>query len=322
MRRLLIAILVLAALWSGWWAVARGGVIRALDAGEAQVAARGIALEYADRGTGGFPTRIDTTWRDMVAIGPGWRYEVPLVQLFALSYRPDKAILFAPGPHVMHSLAGRIALDSEDARASLRVVPGRGLVIDRATAEITAPRLALNDQPMGSAARALVALRRSGPPEGRVQIYALAEDLTLPALRGAPADWPEALPRAITRLELDVQADLSAAPALRGAAPLLRGLDIRQGSLSWGAAQLDLSGTLEVGSDGRLDGRLMLRGENWQPVLQAAVALGLMEPGIAETWQNLGERVSAGGALALPLPVRDGQVMLGPVPIAVLPRIY
>lgn len=314
MRRLLFVICLFAALYSTWWVVARTGFVRGLDAAEGTAIARGVAVTYDSRSTTGFPSRLDTTWRDVSVTTPRLRYQAPLVQLLALSYRPDRAILFAPGPHRISDGVFELELQSADSRASVRVVPGLSLLLDEARAQSDNLTVSLNGLRLAQARRVLTALRRAPPPDRRIDLYGLIADLT-------PTGDTGALPATIAQIELNAHAELSEPLAFRGAPPRPRRIEIGHATLSWGASRLRLSGALDVDGQGRLNGELRLTGQQWAEVLEAVVALGLIEPGIAQTWRNLGQQISDGDNLSLTLPVRDGRVMLGLVPIIVLPRL-
>lgn len=307
MRRLLIVICLLVAAYSGYWALGRAGLVRALDAGEVRLG-QSVQLTYANRATSGYPSRFDTTWRDVTLAVPGLSYRVPLVQVFALSYRPNRAILFAPGPHDVMVAGHALRLETDDSRASVQVVPGTELALDKLTAQSENLSLLVDGAPVLAAQSALAALHRGGPPETRMKAYLEANSIDL---GGAVFD----------RVELDAVLDLDTRATLRGVRPRIAALSLHTARISAGESHVALGGKLTVDGAGQLQGELSLTGTGWQRILELAVEGGLLEPGIAQTWRNMGETLSGPGALDLTLPVRNGRVLLGPVPIVILPQL-
>lgn len=304
-RRFFVIIVVLAALYSGYWAVGRAALVRALDQAEAQIAP---ALTYDTRRTIGYPSRFDTSWSAPRLRLGAITLAAPALQVFALSYRPDGAIAFLPAPLELWVGGHALRLDSADLRGSLRVVPGQSLTLRRGT--FVGEALALSDagRPLGTLARAMVALRQA---EGNAaDLWIEADDLRI---AGTPA---------FTRVEIDARAALSAPLALRAPPPTLSAIDLRRAQIRLGDADLTLSGQLDVGRAGRLNGTLRLTGHDWQVVLERAVRVGLLEAQVAETWRELGLRAGDAEELDIALPVRGGRVFLGLFPIAVLPQLY
>lgn len=312
--RLFKILLGLALLYALYWGGAYIALQRGLDRAEAQAPAKVV---YGARSTAGFPSRLDTTWTDLNISGAGWAYDTPLAQLLALSYRPDGAVAFAPGPHRLMINGVNLTLMTEDARASLRIRPNAQLLLKRGTAELSAAQLAVNGAPVTRLDHGVIAIRNGAGESPRADLWIDLQSLGFPAQAAAEAS--AATP--IDRVSLDADLGLSGPLALRGDGPVITDITLRAATLNWGAATLQLTGSLAPDFDGRLNGELSLTGTDWQIALDRAVEAGIMEPSLADTWRSFGETLGGADGLDMVLPVRGGRIMLGLIPIAELPRL-
>ena len=313
MIRMLTVLVGLAALaWSGWWVVGRNAALSGIEAGIVAAEAQGWTIAYDDLGVAGFPNRFDTTATDLsVATPEGWGLTAPFLQVFALSYRPNHVIAVAPHEMRVATPAGAAEIRSDDLRASAVTSPSRG-EIDRAT--VTAEALTLDGRGWTvGLSSGQVAVRQAGGPE----TYEIAAGLS-DIRPGGPA-WeampPGPLPARIGAVRLDALVMLDG-PAIAGATPSFRSVDLRSLSMGWDGVRLDLSGPIRVDSDGLPSGSLTLRAEGWRDLLGMAVAAGFVtgvqEPLLAA---GLGGLSQPDGSVEIPVVLRGGVISLAGFPL-------
>ena len=124
MRRLIKWVIVLAVLWSGWWAVASFGAQRGLSGWID--ANRSIGLQ-GEVSQGGFPFQIRSQLQDVVLRNPESAVAVRADSLVvsAPTYWPGDVTAELPQtPISIETAAGIIVLKFSDANAGLRLTPG------------------------------------------------------------------------------------------------------------------------------------------------------------------------------------------------------
>ena len=142
MRALIWITAVLSLAYGGYWAVAssqvRAGATQALD----EMRAEGRA-DYSALSLTGFPSRFDLTITDPVFAGAQASWRAPFLQVFALSYRPNHIIAVWPHEQTLAVAGQRIAVTSDDMRASAVFGAQTALPLDRSTFVAGALRLGL-----------------------------------------------------------------------------------------------------------------------------------------------------------------------------------
>jgi len=118
-------------------------------------------------------------------------------------------------------------------------------------------------------------------------------------------------------LRLDAPLDWSGS-----AEPRLREIAIDNLQIVWGTVDLSGSGTLQITETGQPDGALSLRLRDGRALLSGIVALGLLHPEVAETWENMLATMEEDGALDIRLTFRNGRTWLGPLPLGPAPVIW
>jgi hypothetical protein len=131
-----------------------------------------------------------------------------------------------------------------------------------------------------------------------------------------------ALPAAIQMLKIDA-AMAFARPldslALSGAAPGLKGLDLKEMRLVWGDLVLSVSGTL-TSEAGQPSGKITVKVTGWDRMVSLGVNAGLIHPADEKTWRSVGASFAQGAeTVEVPLTIEKGQVWLGMFPIGYLP---
>lgn len=325
-RWLTIATVTLALLWAGWWFVASTIAGRAVDGIEDNLRNDGWVVNYHDRSTRGFPSRIDMTARDLVVTNPASTitWQMPWLQVFALSYRPNEVILSWPTAQTITLPDQRLTLAADDLMASARAGIASDLPLQNATVQSGLITLTSDAGWRLGAAQMLAALREApvntdqDTQQGRYDLYAQLTDLTLPITPGA-AMGPDA--SGMFRFDAQVQLDqpLSSTSAARVEAVSLR--DLR---FEWGTASMSLSGAVTADPLGRAEGELELELRNWPLLLETAVDLGLIRPQDAGSWQQALAFVSNGdNVLSAPVTLGDGMLLLGGIiPLGPAPRLH
>ena len=228
MRFALAAILAGFAVYAGWWFIARADRVATVQAFEAALDEAGVSVDYERITTRGFPSRLDTVVRGLVLEVGGRVWVLPEVEVSALSYRPRELIVTFPPSFSFESGGEVVTVTSERLRMSLSLA--RDGTVQAATVEGTG----LAADPLGRAARVLVALRWTGGAEydGYLEV--------LDAVVGAD-----------TLENARIDADLTLAGPIDGMRPMealpVQAVTIAAGRVSWNGALADIEGTLGAG---------------------------------------------------------------------------
>ncbi|WP_444668117.1 DUF2125 domain-containing protein [Cereibacter changlensis] len=327
MRAVLTLVLVAAVLWGGYWFVGSRALERSAEAWFASQAAQGRIAERESLNVAGFPSRFDLTvtephLEDPVS-GFGWR--APFAQVFSLTYKPWHVITALPNTQTILAPGQQITLDSTRLRGSLIVKPSPALALDRIAiaGEGLAARSSLGWTVAASAARFATRQIDDDPARHEIglDITALAPDASLLA-----AATEAELPEVIDSVKLSAILGFTA-PLDRHAGetrPELASLDLNETLIAWGDLKLFASGGLTV-QDGLPEGRIDFRLENWRKAIRLAVALELIKPEVAPTWERMLGIMAAQSAdaekLDVPLIFADGRMSLGPLPLGPAPRL-
>ena len=298
----------------------------------------GVSISYDALEIGGFPYRMQVELRNL-RIGTirtdaqsdgqrDWRWQTPLLVGNVLPYRLDHIVLRAPEPQeFMVTRKGETdrsyRLTPDIAQASLVLDDGQ---IERLAIDVSDARLSGSDIED-------VAL-------GRVQLHARQVET-----QGQSATLELALQAENIRYQ--PLSDTALGPVIEAArikgaltgTAFHKGLSLltEQGQtpgsfqltdlqLRWGALDLDAAGTVGLDAENRPEGALTTRISGYNDILTALQHARQLTPEEAQTAQtalNLIALTAGRGdnTLSLPLVMRDGDLLLGPVRIARLPQI-
>ena len=323
MRWLAIGVIALAAIWCGWWIVGSAAISRGLDGAAEQARGRGWHVEWDGMSVAGFPNRFDTTLTAPVVAPPGseWTWRTPFLQVFALSYRPNHLIAVVADTQTLNGPAGAVEIASEDMRASVVASPDMSMALRRATATVETLSVTF-------AAGALeVDAGRAALREAAGTSYDVAfggRGIVLPARWLDGIELDDTMPRKIAELSMDAQLRLDRVlDRTLDAPPVLEAVELRALRLDWGAVGATVSGAVEAGSDGLANGSLVLELDD----LDATIAA--LRGALDAAQLEFGRRFLAGfaidgrpGAIRIELPVTEGVVVLGPVPLLALPPLH
>lgn len=311
MRVLTIVVVLAAALWSGFWVLGARTVDQASEQLLDDARTDGWQIAFADRAVAGFPNRLDTTLTDFSVTTPDglWSVSLPMLQVFALVYRPNQIIAVPASPIAVMGPLGPAEILADQLRASATLSLSTRPDLDRAVVEATAAEIAGPDWRAGIE-QGQVALRQT---DGSADHYDLA--LTLSQVRTAGLD--PRLPDQITRLTADATAGLTAPLANGGR---LQSLHLRSVVVDWDATRLTLTGKLEVAASGLPEGTVTLTATGWRALIALAQDMGL--PAGQATLITAGlTGVERDGQVQIPLTLRDGTLFFGTLALAPLPRL-
>lgn len=323
MRALLWLAVVALAAWSGWWWFASDTARRGAENWFVQQQAAGWTASHAGITRAGYPNRIDLTITEPRLITPrgDWGWQAPFVQSFALSYKPWHIIAALPPTQNLLTPIGTLTLQAEKLQASLILVPGSDLALDRFN--LAGQGLALDGLLDLGITQLALATRPTLDRALGHDLGITAAGITPPAALGA------ALPVGLLPAQIDIlhiNAGLEFDAALDRHAgqrpPQLTRLGLRELRLEWGEIRLFASGSLTPDANGLAEGPLDLRLEGSEQLLELAQALGLLTPETRPGWQSaLGSLSPSGRPIELPLRLSGGLIQLGPLVLGPAPRL-
>ena len=328
MRALMAVVLALAALWGGYWFLGSRALERGAEAWFTDAASQGFVAERESLSVQGFPNRFDltVTGLKLADLSTGFGWQAPFVQVFSLSYKPWHVIAALPNTQTVTTPFEDITLASTKLQASFIVKPQPSLPLDRiaVVGEAVHATSSLGWQVGAGTARFATRLADDTglAHEIGVEVGDIAPD---PALIAAVSE--AGLPALIDMFRIDAVATFSA-PLDRFVAdsrPGVMAIDVRVVLFRWGELSLFAKGKIAADAAGLAEGRIDFRVENWRKALTVAVALGVITPEVAPTYQNGLTLLAAGspdpGAIELPLIFANGRMSIGPLPLGPAPRL-
>ncbi|WP_296764312.1 DUF2125 domain-containing protein [Sediminimonas sp.] len=332
MKRLVIVIVLAAALWSGHWFWAASGMKSDISAWFDARRAEGWAADYAALSVAGFPNRLDATLDAPAMADPatGWAWQAPFLQILRLSYDDDHVIAVWPDRQRLASPRVKYDLTSADMRASM-VTRGKAATLERATLIADTLRIArVGANPGGGTAMTALNLAiKAQPGSGEKAAYRVAlsaAEFAPPARTRRRIATGDVLPPRFDVLKADIAVTLDRPidrHTLERARPQPVALRIEAARAEWGDMVLEAAGEVTIDERGRADGRITLRARNWRDILGAAVATGALPQVVAGQMQSALEMIAglAGNPrmLDIPLQLAGGRVYLGPVPVGRAP---
>jgi hypothetical protein len=332
MRRVLLVLAAAVALWAAWWPLAAW---RSVSATEGWLEARrdaGWQAEWADVEIRGFPLSYVRTILAPELADPdtGWAWRAPDITLARARHpelaQPGLVVQFPPEQEV-RTPEQRLTVAGGLLQAEMRL-DGPEAQLEGAT--LTAQALGVTSDAGWQASLAagrLTAIASAAVP-GVMTVTLSGEGLALPSETAERLRRADLAPGTVERIQGEAEVTFDRAwdiAALEETRPQPRRIVIKNAALRWGALDLRVAGTLDVGEGGVPDGELLVKATNWREILAAARATGTLPDGVADAAEGALELVSrlAGSprTLDIPLVFRDGRTRLGPVPVGPTPLL-
>lgn len=323
-----LAVFILA--WSGAWVWARGEALSRMDAGVALLKRSGYDLGWKDRRLSGYPFRLNISLTEPYARDrSGWALEAPVLEGQAFMHAPTTWVIAAPqGLTFVRPQGGPVRVSGKLIRASLSH-------LTTAPPNVSFEGVGLSFQPaagaqpfgLSAAERVEIHLRRAPKEVGdEAGVWLMVKDgkAQLSGLLGRIAgNKPISIEWDGRMSKIDAFRGRDWREAVRAWTTAGGRMAVKRAGLTAGDAVIGAnSGSLGVGSDGRLTGVLDVS------LRQAPRALDAM--GAAGTIPR--ERADAAAAVALARATGDvaratinfeaGQTTLGPVALAPAPKVY
>lgn len=328
MRKIVIAALVLAALWAGYWFGAARLIERAADGWfKAQTAAGTLAGHDGLRVTG-FPLRfrLDVTrpHLDHEDTETGWSAPEALVS--ASAWMPWRVTLTLPEQQIVGLPGQEVTVSSSAFKATAAVTPGATLPLD--WTDLSGDGVALMSSQGWS-----IAIARLTASTLRGTVDPLTHEVRAEATSITPDEGfrrrlaaQSALPELIDGLRLDAAMSFTA-PLDRNAAemqPRLTALKLTDATLTWGDLILSATGEVLPNAQGFAEGRIDLRLTGWRELVPVLVAAQLVTAEVAPTVTRALEVMAKNGTaevLDMPLVLSEGWMRLGPIPLGPAPML-
>jgi hypothetical protein len=301
------------ALFLVWLILAQQTEARILEWVEAR-RAEGYVIAWSRFDIGGFPLRILVEFADAKIAKDATGAEAPLVTADLAPWRPDRIDLAAPrldlaGPE------GRLVLES--VTAALHLDGGRAarLLIDSARGSAQA-----DGDGLGQAESVRLAVTRFAPEITSWREESLAGQVSLRRVRPAARFAAQMLFEDPFDIDLTgaIKGDLHDVVKWRDGGGTI---ELERLLLAWGPLRVDGNATIALDGEMRPLGAGTAKLRGLMPTVDRLVAKGQMKPQDAATAKIvlglLSQPTADGGSeVAAPVTAQNGQLFLGPVPVA------
>ncbi len=330
MRRLIAIVVILSALWGGYWYIGQRGVETGLSAWFDARRAEGWVADYSALETHGFPNRFDTTITELELADPrsGLALTLPIFQILTLSYTPNHIIVALPRDMTIATPVEKITITDEVMRGSVVFVPKTSLEIDRTSFELANLVLSSTEDWTTAIDTGQFATRRKADAPLSHDIYFQANAVTPSRPLRDLLDPRGLLPETFEGVTLDMTVGFDAPwdrYALERGRPDPTEIEIRKFDAGWGELTLQAAGQLTVDNRGYPQGRLDVRAKDWRGMLRVAKDSGVLPETIAPTVESaLALLAGLSGnpeTLDAPLTFRGTTMFFGGVPVGPSPKL-
>jgi hypothetical protein len=333
--RMLLFVLLLVGLWSGYWAVGTSMISNQVERWFLDQKQTEIVAEKTGLSVSGFPNRFDMTVEGLQLADPktGMGWQAPFVQVFAMTWKPWHIIAAFPPEQVVTLPDQILTVGSEGLQASLRASPSTELPLAEARLAGSSVSLAsdlgwtlgLGEFKVGL--RAEPALGPTGYEFG-FDLAPLTPDpailakLNATSLPDLPApDFPDQVETLAGTVLLTLSAPLDRDVGKNR--PYLKDVEIKDITFTWGNLSATASGTIAADGNGYAAGKVTVDITNWDRLPALLVAAGVVEPDLAPTvaggMRALASQSADPTVLSLSLDMADGRMSFGPFPLGPAP---
>jgi hypothetical protein len=326
MRGLLVAVLLAAAAWTGYWWTGSTAIENGVNQWFADHPNGDVSIAKAE--VHGIPNRFDLTLTDLQIDRPDQRlrWQTPFAQVFAMTWKPWHVIAALPTGQTITYQDQTLTLNSSRMRGDVIVHPSTTAPLQEIIAESADLELISNAGWRISLANLLASLREDPTSVNRYRLGLRLTDL-IPDASLNPALAEAGLPPRIDEAYLDAHTTLSA-PLNRRALetrPQVLEIDLGRARLTWAEMKFSATGKVAPDAQGFAAGEIDLHLEGWQKLPPLLVALGVVQPKMQLPITNmLTGMASADGdakALDLKLIAKNGRMQLGPFPLGPAPML-
>ncbi|PUB17299.1 DUF2125 domain-containing protein [Yoonia sediminilitoris] len=324
MKRLTLLVLIVSAIYSTYWFVGANTVESRAVESIALARSEGWDIAYDTIKTIGFPSRFDTTIDAPNVTPPDarWTWQAPFLQVFALSYQPNKIIAAFPNSQRLQLPTQKLSLTSDELRVSAGVRPNADLSFDALTTEGAGVSVSSDIGWSIALQNALIALRNTPDMDKSYDAYAQINNLSLPSEFLKQLNQGNNLPAKIDSITINSQLGLNQTLDRHTKNPQLQSITLENAQIVWGTLSVRAEGRVDIDSTGVPTGRITLITQDWRTMIDILVSMGQVQPGIAETLRNMaGGLANDAGVLELPVSFGNGFMSLGPIPLGPAPRL-
>jgi hypothetical protein len=335
MRKLLFLLLIVTALWSGYWFVGSSAIRNGAETWFADQARAGVKAEKTGLSVAGFPNRFDLTvdGLQLADARSGISWQAPFVQVFAMTWKPWHVIAALPPEQVLSLPDQTLTITSTGLEASLRAKPAMDAPLAEARVAGAALSLASDLGWTLGLGEFKVGLRAD--PATSPSSYELGFDLApiipdpafLTALKAVTIpdlpspDFPDEVDLLSGTIFLTASAPLDR--HVGETRPYLTKVEIRQFNFAWGKLAATASGMIEADGNGYAAGKVTINVTNWDQLPALLVATGVVKqeaaPTIANGMRALASQTPDITVLSLTLDMADGRMSFGPFPLGPAP---
>ena len=330
MRKLAIGIVVLAAVWAAYWAIAARSLENGISSWLEERRGAGWVSEYSEVKTSGFPFDFKTEVHDLELADPntGVAWKAPLFRIFAPSYKPTRITATWPEKQTFATPLEKIDIKSEQMVGAIAFQAGPSLTLDHSSFELA--NVTLKSSAGWTSHLDAGTFTTSLNPE-RANTHDIFFEATAwrPPLRVLSLlDPVRALPDNFQTMRIALTVSFDAPwdrHVIENKRPRITYLHLKDLQGTWGRLDLRAAGKLTVDQDGLPTGRIVVRATNWRDMLKVGVSSGLVPQNVSGTIENL-LAVLAGlsgkqSTLDAPLVFENGLVSFGPIPLGPAPRL-
>lgn len=311
MKRLLLVISLSVMAWTVWWWHSASRLERATQAWLEQRRAAGWVAEIDDVTLLGFPNRLDQSFAGFSLANPaqGWAWHPDFFQVLRLSYKPRHVIAVWPRRQTLATPHGRVEIESDEMRASVRSGEGKGNPLERFVFNAQNPKLNVRS---GSTVLAAQEVRFAvdEKPNAAANSYRMAllvEQPTLAMLGNTGPDMLSAQFDVVLTQALEVSAFPDTLTGMRATS-----MDLHKAVIGWGETSLEMAGRFTFNEAGAVSGTVDLKARAWEKLLNR---LGSGGEGVETFLQTLSALHGRADTLDIRLTLRDNQLYFGAIPL-------